>query len=132
MGMFKSMKDMVDVARSDELKEARQAAQAMPKTSMMDALRTGNAAMQQGTEAQKLLTNGLQGEATVVSIADTGTLLNNSPVIGFELDVTVQGRASYRVAHQQMVPAMMLASYQPGATLPVRVDPDDSSKLAFG
>ena len=132
MGMFKDMKDMVNVARSDELKEMRQTAKAMPRTSMMDAMREGNAALQQATSAQALYTSGLQGQATIEGLTDTGTVLNHNPICEFQLTVTVPGRAPYPVTHQQMVPAVMLASYQPGTTMQVRVDPDDPSKLVFG
>ncbi len=132
MGMFKDMKDMVGVARSDELKELRQTAKAMPRTSMMDALRTGNAALAEATKAQALYTSGVPGTATIESVTDTGTMLNQNPVCEFQLTVSVAGRQPYSVAHRQMVPMMMMASYQPGAAMPVRVDPADPATLVFG
>ena len=45
MGMFKDMKDMVGVVRSDELKDLKRKADAQPKTSMLDGIKAANQAM---------------------------------------------------------------------------------------
>ena len=45
MGMFRSFKDMVDTTRSDELKQLRRTAGAMPKTSMLDGVKMANQAV---------------------------------------------------------------------------------------
>lgn len=130
--MFKDMKDAVNVARSDELKELRQRADAMPKRSMMDAVKMGNEAIQQGTDMQALYTTGVQGQATIHRVADTGTLINYNPVYEFDLTVTIPGQQPYEVTHRQMVAHAVVGNFQPGVTTPVRVDPTDQTKLIFG
>jgi len=52
MGMFKDMKDMVGVVRSDELKELKKKADAQPKVSMLDGVKMANQAMDQAQEMQ--------------------------------------------------------------------------------
>ena len=54
MGMFKDMKDMVGVVRSDELKDLKRKADAQPKTSMMDGLKAANQAMDTAAEYQAM------------------------------------------------------------------------------
>jgi hypothetical protein len=46
-----------------------------------------------------------------------------------DLDVTVAGRPPYRVHHKDWVPLMMLGTITGGLGLPVRVDPQDPSKI---
>ncbi len=132
MGMFKDLKGMVDVARSDELKDMRQMAKAQPRTSMMDTLRMGNAAMGQTLQVKDALTDGVPGTATINSVAATGQMVNQTPILAFDLTVTVPGRPAYQVQHTQMVSPMAMMSFQPGATLPVRVAADDPSSVFLG
>ncbi len=58
MGMFKDMKDMVGVVRSDELKELKRKADAQPKTSMMDGLKAANQAMDTAADYQAMAGGG--------------------------------------------------------------------------
>lgn len=132
MGMFRDLKGMVGVARSDELKEMRQMAAAQPRTSMMGALRAGNAAMSQATKAQGALNDGIAGQATINSVEATGTLINHTPVLAFDLTVSVPGREPYQVAHTQMISPVAIHAFQPGVTMPVRVAAEDPSSVFLG
>ena len=106
MGMFRDMKDTVGVVRSDELKDLKRKADAQPKTSMMDGIKMANQAMDQASEYQASMGAGrgrepvrqrraysqaTPGSATVTAIADTGTRINESPVVELDLMVTVAG-----------------------------------------
>jgi uncharacterized iron-regulated protein len=145
MGMFKQTKEAFQVLRSDELKDLKRKADAQPKTSMMDGLRMANQAMdqmpawqQQGAEMQQLAANagayanGVAGNATVNSISDTGTLINNAPVMDLDLTVTVPGREPYQVTHRQLVALSAIPNFQPGKMFPVHVDNQDPSKIVIG
>ena len=145
MGMFKDMGDAFKVLRSDELKELKRKADAQPKTSMMDGIRLANEAMdqvpmwqQQGAQLQQMAAgagayaSGLAGNATVDAIADTGTLINNAPVMELDLTVNVPGREPYRVKHRQLVALSAIPNFQPGKSFPVHVDQSDPSKLVIG
>ena len=72
------------------------------------------------------------GIATVDAIRGTDTMINNAPVRELDLTVSVQGREPYRVTHRQALAQAALARLRPGASVPVRVDRNDPSKLVFG
>lgn len=132
MGMFKDLKGMVDVARSDELKDMRRMAQAQPKMSMMDGLKAGTAAMHQVSGMQGALADGVAGEARIDAIAPTAQHINGMPVVAFELTITLPGRAAYQARHTQMISPVVMANFQPGATMPVRVATDDPTSMFLG
>jgi hypothetical protein len=145
MGMFRDMGEAFKVLKSDELKDLKRKADAQPKTSMMDGIRMANQAMdqvpmwqQQGAEMAQMAgaagtyASGLAGNATVTSISDTGTMLNNAPVMELDLQVQVPGRDPYQVKHRQLVALSAIPNFQPGKTFPVHVDNQDPTKLVIG
>jgi hypothetical protein len=148
MGMFKDMGDAFKVIRSDELKDLKRKADAQPKVSMMDGLKLANEAVdsaqvwqQQGEQAQAMAggmpgmatyASGIPGSATVNGMNDTGTMVNNAPVMEIDMTVTVPGREPYNVKHRQLVAFAAMANFQPGKTFPVHVDQNDPSKIVIG
>ena len=144
MGMFKDMGDAFKVLRSDELKELKRQADAQPKTSMMDGVRLANEAMKQAPQWQEqagqlqgmyspgTYANGVAGNATVTAISDTGTMVNNAPVMELDLTVAVPGREPYSVKHRQLVALSAIPNFQPGKMFPVHVDQQDPTKLVIG
>jgi hypothetical protein len=145
MGMFKDMKDAFGVLKSDELKELKKKADAQPKRSMMDGIKLANEAMdnipqwqQQGAEAQAMAAGagayatGVAGNATVTSIMDTGTFINNAPVMELDLTVSIPGQEPYQVKHRQLVAHSAIPNFQPGKSFPVHVDQQDQTKLTIG
>jgi hypothetical protein len=145
MGMFRQTKEAFQVLRSDELKDLKRKADAQPKVSMMDGIRVANEAMdqvpawqQQGADTQAMAAgtaayaSGVAGNATVNSISDTGTMINNAPVMELDLTVAVPGREPYQVKHRQLVALSAIPNFQPGKTFPVHVDHQDPSKIVIG
>jgi hypothetical protein len=133
--------------RSDELKELKEQADAQPKTSMLEGVKTANQAMKDARAMQagaaglgamdpnafaQTYTGGIAASATVNAINDTGTLINNAPVCELDLTVTVPGREPYRVTHRQLLAQSVISRYQPGAVFSVRVDQNDPTKLVIG
>jgi hypothetical protein len=145
MGMFKDMGDAFKVLKSDELKEMKRKADAQPKTNMMDGIRLANEAMdqvpmwqQQGAEIMQAAgtagayASGITGNATVNSVSDTGTMINNAPVMELDLTVNVPGREPYNVKHRQLISLSAIPNFQPGKMFPVHVDHQDPTKLTIG
>ena len=148
MGMFKDMGDAFKVIRSDELKDLKRKADAQPKVSMMDGLKLANQAMdqaqvwqQQGAGMQAMANgmpgaatyaSGIPGNATVNGLSDTGTMINNAPVMELDLTVTVPGRDPYQVKHRQLVAFAAMGNFQPGSSFPVHVDQQDPAKIVIG
>ena len=87
----------------------------------------GLAAERQKTAA--LMSNGIAGRARVDQISKTGTTINEHPRVLIELTVTIPGRDPYAAALTQVVSRIAIASFQPGATVAVRVSPDDPQTL---
>ena len=146
MGMFKDMGDAFKVLRSDELKDLKRKADAQPKVSMLDGIKLANQAMdqvpvwqQQGAMAGGLTAgvsntyaSGIAGTATVNALSETGTMLNNAPVMEIDLTVQVPGREPYSVKHRQLVAYAAMGNFQPGKTFPVHVDQQDPTKIVIG
>jgi hypothetical protein len=83
-------------------------------------------------KAQQLMANGQAGSATITAIRDTGMTINDNPTVELDLSVTVNGAEPYAVTHRQTISRIAIASFQPGATVPVRVDPADRQSLIIG
>ena len=66
------------------------------------------------------------------SYHDTGVTVNDNPQVEFTLDVTVPGKEPYKATLTQVVSRLAIAGFQPGATVPVRVSPDDPQVLMIG
>jgi len=83
-------------------------------------------------DAQRLMATGLVGQATVEALRDTGMTINGNPHVAFELLVTVEGGDPYPVTHRQAVSRLVISNFQPGASIPVRVDPADRTRVLIG
>ena len=81
-----------------------------------------------GNEADVEVT-GLAGQATIVSLSEGGPYVNDRPTITMELDIEIPGRAPYRGQAKQVVGRLVIGRLEPGATIPVRVDPDDPAEV---
>jgi hypothetical protein len=80
-------------------------------------------------KAQRLNQVGRIGTATVMALRDTGMTINEDPQVELDLQVTLEGVSPYLVTHRQVISRLAVAGFQPGATVPVRVDPEDLQSL---
>jgi hypothetical protein len=76
-------------------------------------------------KAEVLLETGQQGQATILSLEDTGMLINNNPRVRIGLEVTVPGYPPYQVTKTMTVPMIKLPQVQPGLVVAVLADPAD-------
>jgi len=74
---------------------------------------------------QELVEKGTQGEATILSLEDTGMRINDNPRVRVELEVRMPGLAPYRVTKSVTIPLIRLSQVQVGSVLPVMVDMSD-------
>lgn len=129
MGMFKDLRGL-HKAGKDEVKKSG----GMFKMTK-DGLAQANDMVQQVQAdralAEGLANEGVDGRATINSLAATGKEVNMQPELRFELTVDVNGQTS-DVSHTQVVSPAMLGQLQPGATVACKVDPSDHSKLMIG
>ena len=86
-------------------------------------------------ENQQLVATGMPGQAMIVQMGDTGVRINNQPRLSLTLDVhPVQGMshfAAFRTTHETTVPMMAMARVAPGTTVPVKLDPQNPSRLTI-
>lgn len=75
--------------------------------------------------------NGVTASAKVLEVWDTGVRLNNNPVVGFRLLVTLEDGTSYEAETKNVVSVVHIPQVQPGAVLPVRVDPENRQLVAL-
>jgi hypothetical protein len=75
--------------------------------------------------AQDLMQNGTQGEATILSLQDTGMRINDNPRVQVELEIEVAMRPPYRVTKSVTIPLIRLSQVQVGSKVPVMVDLSD-------
>jgi hypothetical protein len=139
MGLFKGMKDMASVTKQAKQMQEQQQQQAGYKKGMAgqfqqmgDMLGQANEQLAELNEQQSgksgLLESGISGEGVIVShgVPARGAQWFN---LDIDMEVHVSGKAPYRVNNQYMVPAG--ATLGPGVKLPIKVDPEDSAKIAI-
>jgi Protein of unknown function (DUF3592) len=131
MGFFKDIKNLQDTAREMTPPEHRGMRGGL--RAMKDGVAQANQMMGQmasdGQKSQHLMQAGRVGTATVTAVRQTGTFVNNNPECELDLQVVVDGGDPYEVTHRQVLAMVALPGFQPGASVPVRVDPDDPSSL---
>ena len=129
MGMFKDMRDLSKTGK--QMKKERGGSFQM----MKDGLAQANEALQQVQSdqalAERLANEGVDGTATIVQMVATGKNVNMQPELQFQLTVDVNGSQS-NVTHTQVVSPAIIGQLQPGAQVPVKVDPNDHSQLMIG
>lgn len=129
MGMFKDMRDLSKTGK--QMKKERGGSFQM----MKDGLAQANEAMQQVQSdqalAERLANEGVDGTATIVQMVATGKNVNMQPELQFQLTVDVNGSQS-NVTHTQVISPAIIGQLQPGAQVPVKVDPNDHSQLMIG
>ncbi len=82
-------------------------------------------------EAKRIRRVGQPAEALVLGIRDTGITVNDSRVVAFRLEVRPPGGQPYEVDARGLVGPLDVPRIQPGAVLPVAIDPDDPGKVAL-
>jgi hypothetical protein len=134
MGFFKDVRDLkktADAMTPPEHKGVMGGFRAMKDGVATANQMIGNLAADQQKSAT-LMATGVVGQATINQLRDTGTTINENPQVEFDLTVTVPGREPYAVSLTQVISRIAIGSFQPGATVPVRVSPEDPQTLMIG
>ena len=97
-----------------------------------EATQTLGDLQRQAAVANHLAVHGVPGRAVITAIQDTGMTVNDNPRVSLTLEVTVGDKAPYTATHDQVISRIAVAGFQPGATVPVRVDPVDERSLIIG
>jgi hypothetical protein len=78
-----------------------------------------------------ILQDGIPAQAKIVSVRQTGVMLNNQPQIAFELEVQPPGGTPYQVQAKAVIPMIHIPQFQPGAEVPVKIHPSDPTQVVM-
>ena len=129
MGMFKDMRNLSKAGK--EMKKERGGSLKMMKDGLSQANQMVQGVQADQELAERLANEGVDGTATVGQMVATGRTINMQPELQFQLTVDVNGTQS-EVTHVQVVSPAIIGQLQPGAQVPVKVDPNDHSQLMIG
>jgi hypothetical protein len=79
----------------------------------------------QRKRAEELMKVGTQGEATILSLQDTGMRINDNPRVTMQLEIQMPFGAPYQITKTITVPLIRLSQIQVGSKVPVMVDMTD-------
>ena len=131
MGLFKDMRNLQKQAREMTPPEYRGMKGGFK--AMKDGVAQANEMLgdmnADAQKAQYLMANGKVGTAVVTELRQTGAFVNENPQCEIDLQVTVEGIPPYATTHRQVLAMVAIPQFQPGATVPVRVDPDNPTSL---
>ena len=126
MGFFKDMRDLNKPGK--EMTKEHDGSFKMMKDGVAQANQMMQQVQSEQALAEKLANEGVDGTAEIQQIISTGKMVNMQPEIQFQMTVNVNGSTS-EVTHLQVVPPTIIPQLQPGAPVPVKVDPNDPSQL---
>jgi hypothetical protein len=82
-------------------------------------------------EAKKLQESGMAGSATILAVWDTGITVNDDPVIAMRVEVARPDGSAYSATiPKTLISRLDVPRFQPGSTVPVRIDPGDPLHMA--
>lgn len=82
-------------------------------------------------EACQVIAIGKPATATVLRLVDTGTTINDDPVVEFVLRVEPPAGDAYEARSRALVSRLDVPAVQPGRVLPVKIDPKAPARVAI-
>lgn len=83
------------------------------------------------SEAKRLQEAGTPATARILKIWDTGITVNDDPVIGMEVEISREDGSLYTATiPKTLISRLDVPQFQPGLPVSVRIDPQDSTKVA--
>lgn len=74
---------------------------------------------------EELMAKGTQGEATILSLEDTGMRVNDNPRVKMDLEIRMPYGLPFKITKTVTIPLIRLSQVQVGAVIPVMVDMAD-------
>jgi hypothetical protein len=82
------------------------------------------------SHARDIQKRGVEAEATILRVWDTGMTVNDDPVVGLLLEVRPTGTAVYQAETKALISRIDVPQFQPGHVIPVKYDPNDPKQVA--
>jgi hypothetical protein len=83
------------------------------------------------TEACAILAVGAPAQARILRLIDTGTTINDDPVVDFVLEVTPNDGPAYEATARGLVGRLDVPRVQPGTLVAVKFDPQAPERVAI-
>jgi hypothetical protein len=80
---------------------------------------------------RSILQNGIPAKARILSVQQTGVMVNYQPQIAFQLEVQPPGDAPYQAQTKAVIPLVNIPQFQPGVEVPVKIHPADPTKVVL-
>jgi len=74
---------------------------------------------------------GVTATAKILEVNDTGVTVNNNPQIKMLLEVNSNVSGTYLVESKQVISRLQIPMFQPGATIPVLIDPNNKNLVSL-
>jgi hypothetical protein len=85
--------------------------------------------------ARRIQKYGRPAKGTLLAIGENSgggvVTVNDQPYLNLQVRVEDGFRAAYDVSFDTIIPRSVLPQFQPGAVIPVKVDPDDPQKVVI-
>lgn len=82
-------------------------------------------------ESCEILAIGISATGTIVRLIDTGTTINDDPVVEFVVRVVPADGEPYEAKTKALVSRLDVPSIQPGRVVPVKYDPQNRMRIAL-
>jgi len=88
-----------------------------------------------GPTARRIRKHGRPARATVLAIGENSgggvVTVNDQPYLNLQVRVEDGYQAPYDVSFDTIIPRSLVPQFQPGAVIPVKVDPEDPQKVVI-
>jgi hypothetical protein len=125
MGFFKNMGELQKMGREAQKNMDVGAQMANAQTRMAQAQQM----MAQQTAAASIAATGADATATIVAVRAGSGMVNFQPIMELDLTVMPPAGAPYPVTVSQPVPQNLAGRLAPGASLRVKIDPQNQQSL---
>src|ERR1044072_840916 len=125
MGMFRSMRQLQKQA--NEIDKTWDPGAQM--AAGMEQMRAAQEHMAQQTQAANIAMTGVDATATITGVQQTGAMVNFQPTMQIDMTVLPDGLPPYPATVTQVVEQHFLMKAVPGASVPIKVDPNDPGSI---
>lgn len=87
-----------------------------------------------GSKRKEILAKGRPAKAKIVNLGESGkgiVTVNNQPFVTMTLEVMDGDKPPYKVKLQTIVSRLALPQFQPGAMIPIKIDPNDPNNIVI-
>jgi hypothetical protein len=84
------------------------------------------------TNKNRLLKSGKEAPAKIIRVYETGTTVNNSYMVGFDLEVMPKNAPKFNTTTEQLIPRLRIHEFGVGNNVLVAYDPETQEATIIG